>query len=275
MMSMPWRYGVLLVAAAAGLVGAPAAAAELVFTPVGGVVETDPPPPPVGVFPVQLILDDDSVEGVLGVISGQNAQQFLWFNRFTPAEDFRLEEVWVFFAPDPNMAVGDAIQLAIYQDLDGNPANGANLLATFDETIQVLDGNTFSVYPLSPSVVFEGGGDLLIGVVPRFIQSGVTPAVSPATLDTTASQVRSWLGIWSGDVPDPPVLPPDQLIMTVDGFLPGNWMVRGFGTRLAVIEIPTLNGFGLALLAAALLAAGLVLARRRVAAASTTADRKQ
>lgn len=256
--------GLALVAALALL--APAAQADVgwEFVPVPAEETAVPPLPPTSLFPVQLVLDDDSSEGVVGV-AGQTARQFLWFNRFTPGGPAVLEEVWVLFTPGPNMAVGNAIQLAVYSDVDGNPANGAVLLASFNETIQALDGNTFSVYPLAVPVPFDGAGDLLIGVIPRFIVSGVTSPTQPASIDTTASQGRSWLGVWSTDPPDPPVLipPPDQQISTIDGFLPGNWMIRGFGTPAETIAIPTLGWGGLALLAGLLaLAAGFFLRRR-------------
>lgn len=222
-----------------------------------------PPPPPAD---VSLILDDDSSDGAVGV--GDPAEQFLWFNRFaSPAGAFDLEEVWVFF--DDDMTVGDAIQLAVYHDTDGDPTNGATLLADFDETIQVADGLTFSVYTLAPPVPFPGGGDVLIGVVPRFITSGVTPSNEPATIDLTTDQARSWIAFWSGDPPDPPLLPPDLTIQPIGDFdVAGNWMIRGFGTFQGpvdpLLEIPVLAPLGAGLLAAATgLAGATVLGRRR------------
>lgn len=265
------RAGRAAILALAALALAPVAEANVgwQFVPAPAVETALPPLPPTSLFPVQLVLDDDSSEGVVGV-AGQTARQFLWFNRFTPGGPFVLEEVWVLFTPGPNMAVGNAIQLAIYADPDGNPANGAVLLASSNETIQALDGNTFSVYPLAVPVAFDGVGDILIGVVPRFIVSGVTSPTQPASIDTTASQGRSWLGVWSGDPPNPPVLvpPPDQQISTVDGFLPGNWMIRGFGTPSQTIAIPALGPGGLALLAGLLALAAAVVLRKRARGAS-------
>jgi|CXWL01.1.fsa_nt_gi hypothetical protein len=259
-----------LVAAPGGTAhGAARTELPLHFSPTPAAVAAVPPLPSPATFPVQLVVDDDAAEGTVGV-AGATARQFLWFNRFTPGGSFDLEETWVLFPAGDNMAAGAAVQLAIYQDADGNPANGATLLATFDEVIQAVDGNTFSIY--STPVSFDGLGDLLIGVVPRFIVSGVTTATGPAAIDTGASQGRSWLAIWSTDPPNPPSLtpPPDVSIATVDGFLPGNWMIRGFGTPPPAVTVPTLGEYGLILLALALaLAATLVLRRRgRVAAAA-------
>lgn len=252
-----------VVLVAASLASTAQATAPLQFQPIAAQTLA-PPLPPLAQYPVQLVIDDDTAEGTVGVAAAA-ARQFLWFNRFTPGVPFDLEEIWVLFPPGTNMAVGNAIELAVYQDTDGNPANGATLLATFSETIQVLDGVTFSVYPLASVVSFDGVGDLLIGVVPRFIVSGQTSPTLPAALDTTSSQGRSWLGVWTTDPPNPPALlpPPDQQISTVDGFQPGNWMIRGFGTEPNTLEIPTLDTFGMTFLTLVLGTAAFVVLRRR------------
>ncbi|MEO8275581.1 MAG: hypothetical protein ABI639_05135 [Thermoanaerobaculia bacterium] len=234
--------------------------------PISTVVEALPPLPSPDVLPIQLVLDDDSADGNFGV-AGQTARQFLWFNRFSTGEGFHLEEIWVLFPQSANVVVGGAVQIAIYVDPDGDPSNGATLLQSFDTTIQVADGNTFSIYPLASSLSFPAAAEILVGVVPRFIVSGVTAPTSPAALDTTATQSRSWLAIWSTDPPDPPSLVPvpDQAIGLVDGFVPGggNWMIRAFGTRQSVVEVPTLDSVGLASFVALLTALSLVAIRRR------------
>ena len=240
------------------------AAVEWSFEP-GGVLSggTVPALPD---LPIQLIVDDDSPEGQFG-IGGATAQQFLWFNQFDRPTllNYDLEEIWVLFPPGPNLAVGEPIQLVVYVDPDSDPSNGAELLATFDETIQEVDGGTFSVYPLDPPVAVQTAGDLLIGVVSRFVESGVTGPTEPAALDTTASLGRSWLAVWTTDPPLEPALPPDLFIDRVDVFVAGNWMIRGFGSPRSIVEVPTLGGAGLALLAGLLVAAGGFLARRRSA----------
>ncbi|MDY7092529.1 MAG: Ig-like domain-containing protein [Acidobacteriota bacterium] len=231
--------------------------------------ELAPPLPPTDLFPVQLLLDDDLQEGAFGVTGAGGALQFLWFNRFTRppgVEDFDLAEIWVLFPGVPEVSVGDPIQLVVYRDPDGDPTNGAELLAAFDETVQVADDLSFSVYSLPASVSVPAGGDVLIGVVNRFVTSGVTPPVSPATLDLTASQGRSWFALWSADPPDPPTLPGDVLTTRIDDFNPnfaGNWMIRGFGTGPGALEIPTVSPLGLGLLALLLTVAAAVLLRRR------------
>jgi uncharacterized repeat protein (TIGR01451 family) len=231
--------------------------------------ELAPPLPPTDILPVQLVIDDDLQEGAFGVSGAGGALQFLWFNRFSRpsgVEGFDLTEIWVLFPGVTGVDPGDPIQLVVYRDPDGDPTNGAELLAAFDETVQVADDLSFSVYSLPAPVSVPAGGDVLIGVVNRFVTSGATPPVSPATLDLTASQGRSWFALWSGDPPNPPTLPGTLLTTRIDDFSPtfaGNWMIRGFGTGPAALEIPTVSPLGLGLLALMLTLAAAVLLRRR------------
>jgi len=243
---------------------------QVVVSPSNAVGEAGPQlqqrQPPV----IQLTLDDNSSESSLGLVTSTGAaKQFLWFNRFTPgAFPIDLEQIWVLFPPGANMSVGSPVQLVVYQDADGNPANGAVLTATYDVSIQVVDGATFSVYDLVPPLHLEGGDseDLLIGVISRFVTSGVTSTTQPAAIDTSSSQGRSWLAVWSGDPPDPPALPSNDLYGLVDGFQLGNWMIRAVGTGQQVQPqapaIPLLGVAGLALLAALLLLFGTLAIRR-------------
>lgn len=250
-----WTLGVLLAA------GSAAVGQEWRFEPFpGGPLTTTPPTE--GGFPLELVLDDGTAEGSFGIISGQTAEQFLWFNRFTPAlaPPFVLEEIHVLFPDVPNLDVGDAVELVVYLDPDGDPTNGAEFLTSLDETVQFDDNSTFSVYILIDPILVEQTGDVLIGVVPRFIESGVTPPTLPAALDITSSQMRSWVATWIGDPPDPPLLPPDNQLVLIDTIQPGNWMIRAFGGP----PVPTLPWPALAGLAALLLlAAALLLAGRR------------
>ncbi len=231
------------------------------------VVRAQPPLPSPATVPLQLVLDDDQHEGAFGFAGGQGARQFLWFNRFAvPAGRFALTEVWVLFPSGANITVGAAVQIAIYSDADGNPANGATLLTTFNTTIQAANDVNFSIYSLPTAIELPPFGDILIGVVPRFITSGVTPPTNPAAVDTTATRGRSWIAVWSGDPPAIPMLPPDVLITTLDTVQPGggNFMIRGFGQSLAPLSVPAVSMLGtLALLVATLVAAAAVFARRR------------
>jgi len=245
--------------AAVSTMTAPVMAEELewIFETTSSLELTNPPLPS---YEVHLILDDDTPEGVFGV-GFVSAQQFLWFNRFSNPGPFVLEEIWVLFPAGANMAVGAEVQLAVYLDPDGDPTNGADLLATLTETVQVVDGNTFSVYTLASPITIFDGGDILVGVVDRFVESGVTSPTTPAAMDTTVSQGRSWLAVWTGDPPDPPVLPSDGIFSLVDVYQPGNWMIRAFGTPTQIPAVPTADLRGIALLVLLISAAGLMAAR--------------
>jgi len=174
---------------------------------------------------VQLIVDDGSAEDAIGLTGGG---QFLWLNRFTPdpAEyPFTLDQVWMLFRDSAN--VGEAIELVIWEDTDGDgdPGTGATFRSAENVTVLANDNTTWSVYDLSSPVFFAGPGDVVIGAVNRD-----DTGTHPAAIDTTASQVRSWVGLYSGDPPDPPTLPPDADWGTIDSMgFPGNWMIRGSG----------------------------------------------
>ena len=159
---------------------------------------------------------------------------------------------------------GGDVQLAVFLDPDGDPTTGADLLTTYDETIQAADGATFSVYALDPPLNVLDSGDVLIGVINRYYQTGVDPPPTlPAAVDTTLSQNRSYFAIWTVDPPDPPDLASADLIDLLDGAAAGNFMIRGFGRQFGAPFIPTLDGVGLALLAALLSLAGIAVVRRR------------
>lgn len=109
--------------------------------------------------------------------------------------------------------------------------------------------------------------DVLVGVIPRFITSGVTPPTRPAAVDTTAPQQRAWVAVWNGDPPASPTLPPDALIVPLETLQPGggNWMIRAFGTLAepaAPYSVPATQAVTLGVLA--LLLALTSLRRRTV-----------
>lgn len=191
---------------------------------------------------VSLVLDDGQGEELYGDNLIGNAFQFLWLNRFTPSEfPLTLNEIWVMFdGPTGRVNVGDAIDLVVYEDANGDPTDGATWLATFNETVQAVDGS-WSTYTLSTPVALNHPGDVLIGVINRYVSHGFSLASWPAKLDTTASQDRSWFGSWFLAPPDPANLPPGLSFSLMDGEDAGNWMIRGYGeTSGAPTPMPTL-----------------------------------
>lgn len=224
--------------------------------------EALPPLPDTSVFPVQLVIDDDAAEGAFGFVGG-SARQFLWFNRFVDPGPFALEEIWVLFPSGSDVLVGDAVQLAVFVDPDGDPTNGATLLETYDVTVQAADGNTFSVYTLPVRLLKSTPGDVLIGVVNRYFATGVDPPPTvPAAYDSTTPQNQSYFALWPGDPPDPPDLAGASTIDLFAGATEGNFMIRGLGQNEG-LPIPSAGVVGLSLLAVLLAMAGAALIWRR------------
>jgi len=245
------------------MLAVPSAAAEnfeLVFEPGGNVgIRADPDPPLQ--YPYHLIIDDDQADGAFGVTLNGAAHQFMWFNRFTPpVSPFLLNEVWVLFPSGSNMTAGAEIEIFIYLDPDGDPSNGADLVTSLTDVVQAVDGNTFSVYPL-PSPLYLGSGDVLVGVVNRFVESGVTSPTLSAAIDTTTSEGRSWIAVWTGDPTSAPMLPADALYGVIDDYQPGNWMIRAFGSDVPEL-VPVLDTWGAVGLILMISAIGLCILRR-------------
>jgi len=176
---------------------------------------------------VELILDDGSLENSIGLTAGGD---FLWANRFTPSPDqipFTLDMAQV--AWNNTVAVSDNVTIAVFFDADGDPSNGATYLGKMDSTVQNISG-AFVNYEFDDPIQITAPGDVLIAVINR---SGA-PEYSdlPAALDQTGTlHQRSWIGLYSGSVPEIPTLPPDNTWAIIDtlGFA-GNWMIRGMGT---------------------------------------------
>jgi len=216
-------------------------------------------------FPIELKIDDGQAEASFG-IGGASARQFLWFNRFANPGDFTLKEIQVLFPNSADVPAGGFIQLVVYRDPDGDPTNGAELLASYDRTIQAKDGNTFSIYPIDPPLLIRHGGDILIGVVNRYFTTGVDlPPTNPAAVDTTSSQNKSWVALWAGDPPDPPYLATASLVNLLSDTSAGNFMIRGYGSPWPpkVEPVPAMGGSGLAILVIALGIVSWILLRQR------------
>jgi uncharacterized repeat protein (TIGR01451 family) len=200
--------------------------------------------PPVPEDAVSLVIDDGSQENSLGLTAGG---QFIWLNRFTPdpAEyPFQLEAIWILFRANAGVYAGDTVDMYVYEDTDGDgdPGTGASWLASFNGlTVQHVDGVTWDVHTLATPVTLNGPGDVLIAVVNR--TAGIAPGEFPAAMDQSSpSQYRSWIGLYSGGNPaNPPTLPADSLWGVVDDFgFVGNWTVRGYGETVES-DIPWLS----------------------------------
>lgn len=229
----PISYVVFLAIAAAA-VALPALAEQPAFSsrPASQVPGSPDLPPPGD--PVNLILDDGVFENNIGLNSTSSATQFLWLNRFSPAE-FPIEvsriDIWW---PSAYLVGGESIELVVYEGgNDPCASGGATIVGGENRTVTAVD--TFDQYLLGTPATVNVGPSVDLAVVDRWVVSGVTPPVWPAALDTTATQGRSYVASWSADPPSPPVLPSDGLCGTIDSFgFPGNWLVRGAGTVVPV-----------------------------------------
>jgi hypothetical protein len=199
----------------------------------GSIVE-----PQVSEDAVSLVLDDGSRENSIGLTAGG---QFIWLNRFSPDPamyPFTLTEVLMYFGSVDGVNIGESLDIYIYEDTDGdnNPGTGAVYLGSINGvTIQSLDG--WSVWALPTPIDLLTPGDVLVAAVNR--TAGTASGEFPAALDQTASQGRSWVGIYTGNPADSPVLPADINWGIVDSFgFPGNWMIRGSGETFG--DIPWL-----------------------------------
>ena len=167
---------------------------------------------------------------------GNTGEQIIWFNRFTPAPatfPFSLTQVQTLFRAADGAAVGQTFDVEIYTDADGDPANGAALAGSLlGQSITALE--TCQTYNLAAPLLLNGPGDVLVAVVNGTV--GVTAATFPASIDQTASQLRSWVGFYGASpVPSPPPLPvtgTGARYGTIDSFwFAGNWMIRGLGVQ--------------------------------------------
>ena len=182
--------------------------------------------------PFELVLDDGTGNNAVGV----GGAQFVWFNRFTPdVIDFpiTLEQIEIMFGypgSTGGINVGELVDIYLYEDADGDPANGADhRVSLHDQEVQSVSGTTWSTYGLAEPVTFEGPGDILIAVVNR--TAGTAPSTFPAVIDQTSpSQGRSWIGF--NAVPsDPPDFTEFPTLGVIDGLgIAGNYLLRGYGT---------------------------------------------
>jgi hypothetical protein len=182
---------------------------------------------------VPFVLDDGSNENNIG-----SPKEFIFLNRFTPLSfvfPFQLEEIQVYFSSDGFVNIGDDILLVVYENIlgDVDPSTGSNFLESYPAKVEVLDD--WNSYFLDWPLTLNGPGDVIIGVIALERPEG---SYYPAALDESRSKQRSWAGVWTSPTPpEVPNLPPDgSWTMMDDVFLPGNWMIRGYGTTDITIQ---------------------------------------
>ncbi|MCH9649464.1 MAG: hypothetical protein K0U98_14575 [Deltaproteobacteria bacterium] len=276
-LGLRWRLAILACSICVGLTGlflaAESGATEVpsrVFRPQTAVddhspsVIVNPSNPESGVDPRGVLqIDDGSAESLFG-FTGPGTRQFLFFNRFDSPGPFVLEAIQVLFPTGSDVESGDAIELVVYTDPDGDPANGAELRLSFDAVVQATDGVTFSNYALAEPLDLFEDDDIVLGVINRYFETGTDPELSqPAAVDTTNPESSSYFALWAGDAETPPELATAVEISLLDGIVAGNFLIRGSGRAAPIIAVPTLDSAGLILMLLLLAGAGMRLVARR------------
>jgi len=168
----------------------------------------------------------------------------LWLNRFTPdPADYpiTITSISTIFGDGAGWnAPGDHINVYIYTDADGNPANGADVAGAYVGYTMPAPANSFTTIALPVPIVVNGPGDVLIALTNPAPDIGARPA----SADTGPFAGRSWIARFN----DPGVAPELGLIGLVQSpvgvpGLTGNWLIRASGTNAIgqpiVLGMPT------------------------------------
>jgi hypothetical protein len=179
--------------------------------------------------PVYLLIDDGSMEDLIGI---GGTWEFIFVNRFTPAGNypFKLNYVKVYFGSEGGVKIGDSIKIVVYENKSGNsnPAIGSTYKYGYNTTVTSV--NAWNTYTLPSPVTLNGPGDVILGVIALKKPGN---EYFPASIDLSSNQHRSWSGWWSfSPPPNPPVLPPNEEWVPIDQYFVGNWMVRGGGVKI-------------------------------------------
>ena len=159
-------------------------------------------------------IDDGNSNNAVGWVSGGN---LLWLNQFTVQEGMEvITEVSVAWGTINNPPLDATVVVYSDPNGDGDPTDGV-LLSSADVVTANENTDTFNKYDVPDVQVGFPGDSFFVGA------SVDHPADDyPASVDTSSSARRSWLG--SG----PPTTPP-SIDGLVDDEVPGaagNWMVR-------------------------------------------------
>ncbi|MCC6285391.1 MAG: PEP-CTERM sorting domain-containing protein [Phycisphaerales bacterium] len=161
--------------------------------------------------------DDGVSENSVGLTSGGS---LAWWNGFNTTANNQITSVEVTFgtaafAGTSGLVGGEALEVAVWEDNDTNPTNGATLLATVFTTVNGanIDNDTFQSVAISATV---GQPVFWIGV-------SLTHAAGtfPASLDASSPSLgRSWVNVGSASVDLGSALEMDSI------GIPGVWMLR-------------------------------------------------
>ena len=180
---------------------------------------------------VDLVIDDGVGEATIGSSGGEVS--ILALNRFSPETQFPFLLTEISFlsnhANGSVLAPGQPIRLVVFQNTNegvSDPSNGAELRLEVYETVKVSTG--WNVYQLDQPLLFEGPGDVLIGVLFEYHPG---TAYFPVVVDIDSLTQRSWVGLWPGiDTPSPITIPPTAGWGEIGELgVPGTITIRGKG----------------------------------------------
>jgi hypothetical protein len=156
----------------------------------------------------------------------------IWVNRFTPdPQDYpiTITSISTIFGSDPGWnALGDHINVYVYQDADTDPTNGAALAGEYQGYTMPDPVNSFTTITLPVPIVVNGPGDVVIALTNPAPNIGTRPA----SADAGPFVGRSWVAHYNdmGDVPDLSAVGILLNPVALAGFN-GNWLIRATGTN--------------------------------------------
>jgi hypothetical protein len=168
----------------------------------------------------------------------------IWLNRFTPdPSDYpiTITSIATIFGDGAGWnAAGDRINVYVYEDADGEPADGATPVGSYIGYAMPEPVNAFTTISLPTPIVVDGPGDILIAL------TNPAPDVGsrPASADTGPFVARSWVASFhdNGTAPDLASVSLVQNPFAIPGFT-GNWLIRASGTNAIgqpiVLGLPT------------------------------------
>ncbi len=165
----------------------------------------------------------------------------IWLNRFTPdLTDYpiRLTSVSTIFASQAGWnSPGDKISIFVYQDDDDDPSNGATPVGSPQVYTIGTPVNSFVTIPLSPPIVVNGPGDIIIALSNPYASN---VGARPASADSGPYAERSWIGDNASSTTHPDLSSTSVGLLenpdAIPGFV-GNWLIRATGQNASLQDI--------------------------------------
>jgi hypothetical protein len=179
-------------------------------------------------------VDDGSSENSIGLTAGGD---LIWLNRFSADPNNNLITSISAAFGTPAALNGTAVTVAIWADVDGNPAH-ALLLNTANGVVANAGTDTFNTYAIPDTLV---NGNFFVGLKITHLAGQF-----PASIDTDGPQHQSFVAGGAAGTGNLSNLGANQIpVQSIDPILPGNWLVRANGVPSPVPEPGSLALFGI------------------------------